>query len=73
MRFEEAYGCWLENRLTQEEAALILGVSDRTFRRYIDRFEKSGLDGLADKRRQRNCPSLAKNKDAPGYASATLS
>jgi transposase len=50
MRFEEAYGGWRKDRLTQEEAALILGVSDRTFRRYIYRFEESGLEGLADKR-----------------------
>lgn len=50
MRFQEVYGSWEDDRLTQEEAALILGVSDRTFRRYIDRFEESGLDGLADKR-----------------------
>jgi len=41
MRFKEAYGGWREDRLTQEEAALILGVSDRTFRRYIDRYEES--------------------------------
>jgi len=50
MRFEEAYEGWRNRRLTQEEAALILGVSDRSFRRYVDRFEESGLDGLADKR-----------------------
>jgi len=50
MRFEEAYGGWREDRLTQEEAALILGISDRTFRRYIDRYEECGLEGLADKR-----------------------
>jgi hypothetical protein len=50
MRFKEAYGDWQQNRLTQEEAALILGVSDRTFRRYIDRYEESGLEGIADKR-----------------------
>jgi transposase len=50
MRFEEAYGGWREDRLSQDEAALILGVSDRTFRRYIDRYEESGLEGLADKR-----------------------
>jgi len=28
-RFEEAYDGWIENRLSQEEAARILGVSDR--------------------------------------------
>ena len=50
MRFKEAYGSWQQDRLTQEEAALILGVSSRTFRRYIDRYEESGLEGIADKR-----------------------
>ena len=50
MRFEEAYGGWQGNRLTQEEAAQILGVSDRTFRRYVERYEDSGLEGLMDKR-----------------------
>lgn len=50
MRFEEIYSNWCKSCLTQEEAALILGVSVRTFRRYADRFEESGLEGLADKR-----------------------
>ena len=50
MRFEEAYEGWTESRLTQEEAASLLGVCDRTFRRYIDRYEDEGLDGLIDKR-----------------------
>ena len=50
MRFEEAYGVWTERRLTQEEAARMLGVCDRTFRRYINRYEERGLDGLLDKR-----------------------
>jgi len=50
MRFKEAYAGWCNNRLTQEEAALILGVSARRFHRYVDRFEESGLDGIADKR-----------------------
>ena len=50
MRFEEVYFGWSESRLTQEEAALIFGVCDRTFRRYIDRYEESGIEGLSDKR-----------------------
>jgi transposase len=45
-----SYGSWLKDRLTYEEVALILGVGGRTFRRYIDRYKESGLDGLADKR-----------------------
>ena len=50
MRFEEAYGVWTESRLSQEEAARMLGVCARTFRRYIDRYEEGGLEGLLDKR-----------------------
>ena len=50
MRFEEAYEGWTESRLTQEEAAQLLGVCSRTVRRYINRYEEGGLDGLLDKR-----------------------
>ena len=50
MRFEEAYGVWTEGRLSQEEAALILGVTSRTFRRYINRYEEQGEEGLLDRR-----------------------
>ncbi len=57
MRFEEAYGGWMESRLTQEEAALLLGVCARTFRRYIDRYHEEGLDGLIDKRVWRQLPT----------------
>ena len=32
----------------QEEAAVLLGVCARTFRRYVDRYEEDGLDGLCD-------------------------
>lgn len=50
MRFEEAYEGWRVRRLTQEEAARLLGVHERTFRRYIDRYEEGGMEGLIDKR-----------------------
>ena len=50
MRFEEAYTSWQDRRLTQEEAARLLGVCERTFRRYIDRYEEAGLEGLIDRR-----------------------
>ena len=33
MRFEEAYGGWQARWLTQEEAARLLGMCERTFRR----------------------------------------
>jgi len=50
MRFEEAYDGWHTRRLTQQEAARLLGVCDRTFRRYVERYEDEGFEGLRDKR-----------------------
>lgn len=50
MRFEEAYEGFNRGRLTQEEAARLLGVCDRTFRRYIVRYEEQGIEGLIDMR-----------------------
>lgn len=50
MRFEEVYGGWQKKRLSQDEAAEILGVCSRTFRRQICRYEENGLEGLNDKR-----------------------
>ena len=49
-RFIEALDGWAEKRLTQEEAAHLLGVCSRTFRRHVDRYHEDGLDGLIDKR-----------------------
>jgi len=46
-------------RLTQEEAAELLAVSDRTFRRFSRRFEEEGEDGLLDRRMGRESAKLA--------------
>ena len=46
MFFEEAYRRWCEQFLSQEEAALILRGSDRSFRRYSNRYERGALSGL---------------------------
>jgi hypothetical protein len=50
MRFDEAYEGWERGRLTQQEAAMLLGVCDRTFRRYLLRYEDKGMEGLVDQR-----------------------
>jgi hypothetical protein len=50
MRFEEAYEGCKSGRLTHAEAALLLGVCDRTFRRYRFKYDAGGLDALLDKR-----------------------
>jgi transposase len=50
MRFEEALQGWTAGRLTQTEAALLLGQCERSFRRHVERYRADGLDGLLDKR-----------------------
>ncbi len=50
MRFIQTYEDWETGRLTQSEAAQILGICERTFRRQIVKYEASGMDALLDKR-----------------------
>ena len=50
MKFEEVYGRSFRGELSQLEAAEILGMSERTFRRWRDRFEAEGAEGLYDRR-----------------------
>ena len=50
MRFEEAYDGWSDGRLTQAEAAMLLGQCERGFRRHVERYKSDGLEGLLDKR-----------------------
>ena len=50
MRFEEAFQGWSGGRLTQTEAAMLLGQCERSFRRHVQRYKADGLEGLLDKR-----------------------
>ncbi|WP_420013675.1 helix-turn-helix domain-containing protein [Tateyamaria sp.] len=50
MKFEDVYSRRTADKLTQEQAAEILGVSVRTVRRWEDRFEADGAEGLYDRR-----------------------
>ena len=59
MQFESVYPRWTERRITQEQAAKMLGVSARTFRRLIFRYEQDGIEGILDKRiTQASCRRL---------------
>ncbi len=49
-QFERVYQRWKEKKLTQAEAAAQLGVTERTFRRYIVRYTDEGMQGLLDRR-----------------------
>ncbi|MDF1556549.1 MAG: ISNCY family transposase [Deferrisomatales bacterium] len=68
MRFEEAYDGWQSRRLTQEEAGRLLGVGERTFRRYVDRYEEQGLEGLRDKRLTQVSPRKAPGAEVQDVA-----
>lgn len=50
MKFEDVYGRCYRGDLSQAEASEILGVSERTFRRWRDRWEAEGAAGLYDRR-----------------------
>jgi transposase len=50
MRFEDVLGRTERSELSQMEAAELLGISERTFRRWRDRHRELGMEGLADRR-----------------------
>ena len=50
MKFDEGYGRSYRGELSQLEAAEILGISERTFRRGRDRFQAEGAEGLNGRR-----------------------
>lgn len=50
MKFESILDRVQERELSQLQAAEILGMSERTFRRWRDRHEAEGLEGLFDRR-----------------------
>lgn len=60
MRFKEAYEGWTQGRLSQTEAAQLLGVCERSFRRYLTGYTAQGPDGLLDRRL-----TQASNRAAP--------
>lgn len=50
MRFEELYARRQRRELTMAEVAEMLGVTERTFRRWSTRYEAEGAAGLEDRR-----------------------
>ena len=66
MKFEEVYGRSHRGGLSQAEAAEVLGVSERTFRRWRARYEAEGADGLYDRRLGRVSARRAPVDDGAG-------
>ena len=59
MRFEELLERWESGRLSHAEAASALGISERTLRRWRERYEEDGADGLVDRRVGQPSPKRA--------------
>jgi hypothetical protein len=49
-KFEEVLSLWDRGELSMTEAGELVGMSERQFRRYRDRYEEDGRDGLVDRR-----------------------
>jgi transposase len=49
-KFKEVFGRWTKKQLSGSDAAEILGMSERSFRRYRHRYEEDCEAGLSDKR-----------------------
>jgi Helix-turn-helix domain len=49
-KFRDVLSRWESGALSMMEAGELLGMSERQFRRYRDRYEEAGLDGLRDRR-----------------------
>ena len=59
MQFEQIYRRWKNKELREADAAEILNMSERTFRRYVVRYENEGTEGLLYKRIERSSPRRA--------------
>ena len=50
LKFVDVFGRWEASELSQLEAAELLGMGERTFRRWSRRYEEEGEAGLLDRR-----------------------
>ena len=62
-RFELVYKRWKERKLTQAGAGERLEMSERTFRRYVVRYEEEGKQGLGDRRLGKPSPRRASRQE----------
>ena len=70
MRFEELLDRHERGHLTQAEAGEMLGVSERTFRRWQERYREEGAAGLRDRRSASPSPRRAPARRARAGAGA---
>lgn len=56
LKFRDVLSRWERRELSMLEAGELLGMSERQFRRYRDRYEESGVQGLVDGRLDKVSP-----------------
>lgn len=64
MRFIDVFGRHESGNLSQGQAAELLGIGERTFRRWCRRFEAEGEAGLLDRRLGKASPKRVPQRDA---------
>jgi transposase len=62
-KFRDVLSRWERGSLSMMEAGELLGMSERQFRRYRDRYEEDGLDGLVDRRLGKPSPKQVPARD----------
>jgi helix-turn-helix protein len=63
-KFRDVLSRWESGHLSMIEAGELLGMSERQFRRYRDRYEAEGFEGLADRRLGKPSPRRVPSADA---------
>src|SRR6266540_3483388 len=63
-KFRDVLSRWDRGELSMLEAGELLGMSERQFRRYRDRYEEDGLEGLVDRRLGKPSPQRVPAADA---------
>jgi transposase len=64
LKFRDVFGRREEGRLSKLEAAELLGVNERTFRRWCRRYEEEGQEGLLDRRLGKPSPKRVRAAEA---------
>lgn len=64
LKLRDVLSGWEAGRLSQLEAAEVLGMSERTFRRWSKRFEEDGDEGLCDRRLGRRSGRAVPDEEA---------
>jgi transposase len=68
MKFRDVFGRCEDGRLSKLEAAELLGVGERTFRRWCRRYEQEGEAGLLDRRLGKPSPKQVPSAQAEAIA-----